>query len=117
MSKQMTGAEMIVEALKDQGVEHVFGYPGGSVLPIYDAIFGQNTGLIATVGAGLRVALPRGSRRTWRLDLGIPLSRGLSPELRLGVGQHFGIFNGEPQDVVRSRERISSVTVFDFPRF
>jgi acetolactate synthase-1/2/3 large subunit len=38
----MTGAEMIVEALKDQGVEHVFGYPGGSVLPIYDAIFGQN---------------------------------------------------------------------------
>ena len=42
MSKQMTGAEMIVEALKDQGVEHVFGYPGGAVLPIYDAIFGQN---------------------------------------------------------------------------
>ena len=82
-----------------------------------DAIFGQNTGLIATVGAGLRVALPRGSRRTWRLDLAIPLSRGLSPELRLGAGQQFGIFNGEPQDVVRSRERISSVTVFDFPRF
>ena len=42
MSKQMSGAEMIVEALKDQGVEHVFGYPGGAVLPIYDAIFGQN---------------------------------------------------------------------------
>ena len=42
MSKQMTGAEMVVEALKDQGVEHVFGYPGGAVLPIYDAIFGQN---------------------------------------------------------------------------
>jgi len=82
-----------------------------------DAIFGQNTGLIATVGAGLRVALPRGSRRTWRLDIAIPLSRGLGPELRLGVGQQFGIFNGEPQDVVRSRERISSVTVFDFPRF
>src|SRR5436305_11259469 len=42
MAKQMTGAEMIVEALKDQGVEHVFGYPGGAVLPIYDALFGQN---------------------------------------------------------------------------
>ena len=82
-----------------------------------DAIFGQNTGFIGTVGAGLRVALPRGSRRTWRLDLAIPLSRGLGPELRLGVGQQFGVFNGEPQDVVRSRERISSVTVFDFPRF
>ncbi len=42
MSKQMTGAEMIVEALKDQGVETIFGYPGGAVLPIYDAIFQQN---------------------------------------------------------------------------
>ncbi|MDE3175943.1 MAG: acetolactate synthase 3 large subunit, partial [Pseudomonadota bacterium] len=42
MAKHMTGAEMIVEALKDQGVEYVFGYPGGAVLPIYDALFGQN---------------------------------------------------------------------------
>ena len=42
MAKQMTGAEMVVEALKDQGVECVFGYPGGAVLPIYDALFGQN---------------------------------------------------------------------------
>jgi acetolactate synthase-1/2/3 large subunit len=42
MSKQMTGAEMIVEALKDQGVDTIFGYPGGAVLPIYDAIFHQN---------------------------------------------------------------------------
>jgi acetolactate synthase-1/2/3 large subunit len=42
MAKQMTGAEMIVEALKDQGVEYIFGYPGGAVLPIYDALFGQN---------------------------------------------------------------------------
>ncbi len=32
----MTGAEMVVQALADQGVEHVFGYPGGAVLPIYD---------------------------------------------------------------------------------
>ncbi|SEM79551.1 acetolactate synthase, large subunit [Gemmobacter aquatilis] len=38
----MTGAQMIVQALKDQGVEVVFGYPGGAVLPIYDAIFQQN---------------------------------------------------------------------------
>ncbi len=42
MAKQMTGAEMVVEALKDQGVEYLFGYPGGAVLPIYDALFGQN---------------------------------------------------------------------------
>ena len=42
MSRQMTGAEMIVEALKDQGVDTIFGYPGGAVLPIYDALFHQN---------------------------------------------------------------------------
>ena len=42
MTKQMTGAEMVVQALQDQGVETLFGYPGGAVLPIYDAIFHQN---------------------------------------------------------------------------
>jgi acetolactate synthase-1/2/3 large subunit len=37
----MTGAEMVLRALADQGVEHIFGYPGGAVLPIYDEIFQQ----------------------------------------------------------------------------
>jgi acetolactate synthase-1/2/3 large subunit len=41
MNKEMTGAEMVIEALADQGVQHVFGYPGGAVLPIYDALFHQ----------------------------------------------------------------------------
>ena len=39
---EMTGAEIVLKALQDQGVEHVFGYPGGAVLPIYDEIFQQN---------------------------------------------------------------------------
>jgi acetolactate synthase-1/2/3 large subunit len=39
----MTGAKMIVQALIDQGVETVFGYPGGAVLPIYDELFQQNS--------------------------------------------------------------------------
>ena len=38
----MTGAEMVIQALSDQGVEHIFGYPGGAVLPIYDALFQQD---------------------------------------------------------------------------
>ncbi|MEL6551398.1 MAG: acetolactate synthase 3 large subunit [Pseudomonadota bacterium] len=38
----MTGAKMVVQALKDQGVDVVFGYPGGAVLPIYDEVFQQN---------------------------------------------------------------------------
>ena len=42
MTRQMTGAEMVIQALKDQGVDHVFGYPGGAVLPIYDEIFQQD---------------------------------------------------------------------------
>ncbi len=36
---ELSGAEMVIRALKDQGVEHIFGYPGGAVLPIYDALF------------------------------------------------------------------------------
>ena len=43
MSKAMTGAKMVVQALIDQGVDVVFGYPGGAVLPIYDEIFQQNS--------------------------------------------------------------------------
>ncbi len=41
-TKELTGAEMVIQALADQGVEHIFGYPGGAVLPIYDAIFAQD---------------------------------------------------------------------------
>ena len=40
---RMTGAEMVIKALADQGVEVVFGYPGGAVLPMYDALFKQNS--------------------------------------------------------------------------
>jgi len=39
---QLTGADVILKALADQGVEVIFGYPGGAVLPIYDALFKQN---------------------------------------------------------------------------
>ncbi len=39
--ESMTGAEMVVRAFIDQGVEVLFGYPGGAVLPIYDALFNE----------------------------------------------------------------------------
>jgi len=39
---KLSGAEIVVQFLKDEGVEHVFGYPGGAVLHIYDAIFQQD---------------------------------------------------------------------------
>ena len=42
MARTMTGAEMVLTALNDQGVEHIFGYPGGAVLPIYDELHQQD---------------------------------------------------------------------------
>jgi acetolactate synthase I/II/III large subunit len=39
---QLNGADIIIKTLIDQGVEVIFGYPGGAVLPLYDAIFKQN---------------------------------------------------------------------------
>ncbi len=41
MARTMTGAEMVIQAMADQGVEYVFGYPGGAVLPIYDELAQQ----------------------------------------------------------------------------
>src|SRR2546421_6258719 len=40
-SETLTGAEIVIRCLKAEGVEYVFGYPGGAVLHIYDAIFKQ----------------------------------------------------------------------------
>src|ERR1700736_65283 len=41
-AEPLSGAEIVIRALVDQGVDVVFGYPGGAVLPIYDALFKQN---------------------------------------------------------------------------
>ena len=40
--REMTGSQMLLRALADQGVDVIFGYPGGAVLPIYDALHEQN---------------------------------------------------------------------------
>lgn len=40
--RELTGAEMVIQAMLDNGTEVVFGYPGGAVLPVYDALFKQN---------------------------------------------------------------------------
>ncbi len=42
MTRQLTGAQIVIQALREQGVDTVFGYPGGAVLPIYDELFQQN---------------------------------------------------------------------------
>ena len=40
--KQLTGSEIVIECLKEQGVDTVFGYPGGAILNIYDALYKQS---------------------------------------------------------------------------
>ena len=39
----LTGADAILKVLNEQGVEVIFGYPGGAILPIYDALFKLNS--------------------------------------------------------------------------
>ena len=41
MAEMLSGGDMLIRALQDEGVEYIFGYPGGSSLHIYDAIFRQ----------------------------------------------------------------------------
>ncbi len=43
MSQEMSGAQIVLKALVEQGVDTVFGYPGGATLPIYDELFQQNS--------------------------------------------------------------------------
>ena len=43
MNNDINGAEIVLKSLTEQGVEVVFGYPGGAVLPIYDTLFKQNS--------------------------------------------------------------------------
>ncbi len=43
MMKQLTGAQIVLECLKEQGVDTVFGYPGGAILNIYDELYKQRT--------------------------------------------------------------------------
>jgi thiamine pyrophosphate-dependent acetolactate synthase large subunit-like protein len=55
----LTGAEIVIRCLKEEGVEFVFGYPGGAVLHIYDAIFNQAAAMsfssVSVVGNALRL--------------------------------------------------------------
>src|SRR3977135_1192398 len=69
MSKDMSGAEMVIEALADQGVEHLFGYPGGAVLPIYDALFQQKKAQHILVRRGDGDLAPRRPRARASLRL------------------------------------------------
>ncbi len=54
---QLTGAEIVVECLKEQGVDTVFGYPGGTILNIYDELY-QHSMRLPTSSHPMSRALP-----------------------------------------------------------
>ncbi|PYV18747.1 MAG: biosynthetic-type acetolactate synthase large subunit [Acidobacteria bacterium] len=54
----MTGAEMIIQVLADEGVDTIFGYSGGAILPTYDAIFRYNAGQESRSEPQMRLIVP-----------------------------------------------------------
>ncbi|MCF7887273.1 MAG: hypothetical protein K9L69_03895, partial [Candidatus Omnitrophica bacterium] len=42
MSKKLKGSQIVIESLKKEGVEVIFGYPGGSVIPLFDSLYGES---------------------------------------------------------------------------
>ena len=53
---QLTGAEIIVECLKEQGVDTVFGYPGGAILNVYDALYEYKDQITHVLTANANIA-------------------------------------------------------------
>lgn len=86
-----------------------------------DASFGTNSPLRADIGVGLRAAFPPGSRRTLRLDLGMPILEGFQPRdlvLSVGIGQLVGIRTvGRDPQLLRSTRMGSSAATFVFPTY
>ncbi len=68
---KLTGAEIFVESLKKEGVKHIFGYPGGVVLPIFDALYNQKD---------IKLILPRHEQAAVHMADGYARSTG-----RVGV--------------------------------
>jgi hypothetical protein len=86
-----------------------------------DARFGTSSPVRADVGLGLRLAFPPGSRRTLRLDVGVPVQHGLSARnlvLSVGIGQVTGIgAAGRDPQLLRSTRMGSSAATFAFPDY
>jgi acetolactate synthase-1/2/3 large subunit len=56
--KRMSGGEMIIQVLADEGVDTIFGYSGGAILPTYDAVFRYNAAHQGTGGEPIRLIVP-----------------------------------------------------------
>ncbi|MBX7245070.1 MAG: biosynthetic-type acetolactate synthase large subunit [Candidatus Sumerlaeaceae bacterium] len=79
--KQMSGAEMIIQVLADEGVDAIFGYSGGAILPTYDAIFRYNEAQNAHKGPNIRLIVPANEQGAGFMAAGYARASG-----RVGVG-------------------------------
>ena len=78
--REMKGAEMIVQVLADEGVDTVFGYSGGAILPTYDAVFTYNAAHKEKTGAAkdaIRLIVPANEQGldSWRRDMPAPAAK------------------------------------------
>lgn len=68
MAKEMiTGAEALMRALKEENVKTIFGYPGGSILPVFDALYDYTRGdkrLLSIFSSGMNSRLPMRQKDT-----------------------------------------------------
>ncbi|WP_256379703.1 thiamine pyrophosphate-binding protein, partial [Arhodomonas sp. KWT] len=79
--EQMSGAEMVVQVLADEGVDTVFGYSGGAILPTYDAVFRYNERQRGdTGGAPMNLVVPANEQGAGFMAAGYARSTG-----RVGV--------------------------------
>jgi acetolactate synthase-1/2/3 large subunit len=74
--KSMTGAEMIVQVLADEGVEAIFGYSGGAILPTYDAIFTFNEQQKQAGGSQIPLIVPANEQGAGFMAAGYARSSG-----------------------------------------
>lgn len=81
-----------------------------------DAVFGEDSGLLAALGAGVRIGFPSGSRFTTRVDFAVPVRGGGGGELRFTIRQQFGVTRDESSELDRSRQPIATIGLLNVTR-
>ena len=78
---QLTGAEIVIECLKEQGVDTVFGYPGGAILNVYDELYKHSNEIRHILTSHEQGAAHAADSELW--DTGLAPRLGQRPECRI----------------------------------
>ena len=85
---QLTGAEIVVECLKEQGVDTVFGYPGGAILNVYDELYKHSNEIrhmLASQEQGASHAADGYARATGKVGVCMATSGPVATNLVTGI--------------------------------